>query len=193
MVASTRDKARTKKVKPRDFPVRATPFCAIPAKVVNEMISAGANSGRQVGRSLCVVRVAGMNSAAWKIYEEWASSLGEQDPLVEVDVAPPDELRHTLLCPLHHLAPAMIQAFLQGVPAFIANLAPINIPLQPAAIRHGNVAVCAVPQVISNPGPNFLIIHSLHRDVYICDVVYTWRHNIVITSQVFRMQHQENL
>ncbi|CAK4075498.1 unnamed protein product, partial [Aphanomyces euteiches] len=160
MVASTRDKARTKKVKPRDFPVRATSFCAIPAKVVNEMISAGANSGRQVGRSLSVVRVAGMNSAAWKIYEEWASSLGEQDSLVEVDFAPPDELRHTLLCPpegpiegmmneanslLHHLAPAMIQDFLQGVPAFIANLAPINIPLQPAAIRHGKVAVCAVP------------------------------------------------
>ncbi|KAF0729867.1 hypothetical protein Ae201684P_014250 [Aphanomyces euteiches] len=124
------------------------------------MISAGANSGRQVGRSLSVVRVAGMNSAAWKIYEEWASSLGEQDSLVEVDFAPPDELRHTLLCPpegpiegmmneanslLHHLAPAMIQDFLQGVPAFIANLAPINIPLQPAAIRHGKVAVCAVP------------------------------------------------
>ncbi|KAG9413011.1 hypothetical protein AC1031_016033 [Aphanomyces cochlioides] len=103
MVATTRARGKKKQEeKPCDFEVphaRATPFCAIPPKVVNAMIFAGANDGQPVGSNLSIVRVADVHSVAWQIYEEWASSLGDKDPLVRVHFAPPNELRQTLVCP----------------------------------------------------------------------------------------------
>ncbi|KAG6977655.1 hypothetical protein JG688_00000091 [Phytophthora aleatoria] len=52
-------------------------------------------------------------------------------------------------------------------------------------VHHAKVAVTALLQALSNPGPNFLVLNSLHSGHYICHVAYTWR-GAVIMVPVFR-------
>ncbi|KAG7387634.1 hypothetical protein PHYPSEUDO_013884 [Phytophthora pseudosyringae] len=87
-----------------DPPEPIVPACRIPKKVISAMVVAGAKKEKVEGENLCCLRIDGVDSEAWNLYERWASSLGEVDPMVAVRFAPPLRLRHTLVCPPNALA-----------------------------------------------------------------------------------------
>lgn len=90
-------KQRTKKTKKKKMTemaacsgkprVRIAPVCGLPEALITGMGPAGALV-EEVEKGLYIVRVGGIDSEAWRLYEEWACYLGEVDPIVVVLVAP---------------------------------------------------------------------------------------------------------
>ncbi|KAL3672906.1 hypothetical protein V7S43_002208 [Phytophthora oleae] len=56
--------------------VRTAPACGLPAELIAGMGAAGAVV-EEVEKGLHIVRVGGIVSEAWRLYEEWACSLGK--------------------------------------------------------------------------------------------------------------------
>lgn len=184
-----------------DRPEPTVPACGIPKNVIAAMIAAGAKKEQLEGEDLCVLRVESVDSEAWKLYEDWASSLGEVDPMVVAHYAPPLHLRRTLLCPpralvadildeansiINLFAPLVMEDLAEGIPALLAAFTPLPAPVAPINIHHAKAAVIALQRAIRNPGPTFPVINGLHRGLYICQVEYTWSGVIVVVS-IFRL------
>lgn len=162
------------------------------------MVDAGAVKEEIEGEDLRIVRIEGIDSDAWKIYKDWACSLGEVDPIVQAGFAPAPAVAASSLCP----PPALVGPLLNEAQSIINLMAPLLIDDFPAAgipvlpgplsapfwmsnVHHAKVAVTALLQALSNPGANFPVIDALHAGHYICHVAYTWR-GAVITVPVFR-------
>ncbi|KAE9236532.1 hypothetical protein PF005_g1019 [Phytophthora fragariae] len=184
-----------------DPPEPMVPACKIPKKVVAAMMSAGAKMEQSDGENLCVLRVGGVDTEAWNLYEDWACSLGEVDPMVVAHYAPPLQLRRTLLSPPNALvadildeansiinlfAPLVMDDLAAGIPALLANFAPLPAPVAPINIHHAKAAVTAVQRAIRNPGPSFPVINGLLRGLYICQVEFTWN-GVVVVVPIYRM------
>ncbi|KAE8963499.1 hypothetical protein PR003_g30400 [Phytophthora rubi] len=180
------------------------PAFAIPKKVIAAMVAAGAEMEDVEGEDLRILRIDGVHLDAWNVYEDWASSLGEVDPLVQAYFVPPLAIRRTSICPpnalgvdiqdeansvINHFAPLLMDDVAAGIPALLANLAnlaPLPAPAAPTNIHNARVAVAAVLRAICCPGPNFPVINGLHVGHYICHVQYVWS-GAVVTMPVFRM------
>jgi hypothetical protein len=117
------------------------------------MVAAGAKKEQLEGENLCVLRVDGVDSEAWNLYEDWASSLGEADPMVVAHYSPSLHLRRTLLCPpnalvgdildesnsiINHFAPLVMDDFVASIPALLATFPPLpalKLPLPSCSVR----------------------------------------------------------
>ncbi|RLN62968.1 hypothetical protein BBJ28_00025131 [Nothophytophthora sp. Chile5] len=184
-----------------DPPEPIVPARAIPKKVIAAMVAAGAEMEEVEGENLRVLHIDGMHSGASNLYEGWASSLGEVDPLVQAYFVPPLAIRRTSICPpnalgidiqdeansiINHFASLLMGNFAAGIPALLAPLAPLPAPAAPTNVHHAKVAVTALLRAICRPGPNFPVINGLHVGHYICHVQYVWS-GAVVTMPVFRL------
>lgn len=182
-----------------DLRVRFAPACGLPQDVIDAMVAAGARKDEEVGEDLRVLRIDGVGSAAWEVYQDWACSLGEVDPLVQAVFAPSVDIQRSASSPpvglafqiqteansiINHMAPLLVADFPPvGAPALPG---PLPGPLMLVNIRHAKVAVTALLEAIADPGANYPVINALHAGVYICDVQYAWTGGSHITVPVYK-------
>lgn len=150
------------------------------------------------GEDLCLIRIDdGTQSRAWSLYEEWASGLGEVDPLVLGMYSPSNVILGTALAPpaaaqpallnevnsiINHFAPLLMGAFAAGMPVIPG---PIPAPQMPIQIHHAKVAVCGLVDCIQNAPVNYPAINGLGSGSYTCTLMYVWT-GAAVTVAVFK-------
>ena len=126
------------------------------------------------------------------MYASWACSLGDVEPIVLVVFGPTPAIAASCEYP----PPALVGPITNEALSIVQLLAPLgvdDVPVLPGPLPgpdisaniHAKVAVTAVPQAISNPGPLFPVIHALRPGSYICHVFNIWR-GAIITVPLFR-------
>lgn len=170
----------------------------MPKALVRRMVAAGAIEEKVLGEDLRVIRIMdGISSPSWALFQDWASELGEVDPVVSALISPSDVLVGTTLVPnlalygalqleanslIYHHAPLLMQAFEGGVPVIPGPLAAVPLPI---TVHHAKVAVTSLINSIQHPPPAYPIISGLGAGGYICTVWYVWT-GAVVTVDVFK-------
>lgn len=165
----------------------------MPRRVISEMVSAGCLREKVPGEALIYLRTE-VGSAAWAIFVDWASTLGEVDPPILPFWSPSAQIVGTALAPalalvgpiltevasiMSHCAPMNMAAFTMGPPIIPG---PLCKPPLPVPIHHANVAVTGVMQQIQNPPPNYPTLANLGAGSYICHLDYRWTGASVVAA-----------